>query len=157
MQSNKATTTRDEEKKKSNGKCANPLPATAAKTKALRRGVKEVVKALRKSPTNAPSSSDISNPAAVVIIAADISPMDVISHLPVLCEDHNIPYIYIKSRAELGEASTTKRPTSVVMITRERNKKAGGKEVKDSDVEEFEAAYDDLVKLVVKASRGMKK
>jgi H/ACA ribonucleoprotein complex subunit 2 len=113
------------------------------------------VKALRKSETSAPSSSDISNPPAIVIIAADISPMDVISHLPVLCEDHNIPYIYIKSRAELGEASATKRPTSVVMITREKNKK--GKEVKDSDVEEFEAAYADLVKLVAKASKTVKK
>jgi H/ACA ribonucleoprotein complex subunit 2 len=127
----------------------------SAKTKTLRRGVKEVVKALRKSETSAPSSSDISNPPAIVIIAADISPMDVISHLPVLCEDHNIPYIYIKSRAELGEASATKRPTSVVMITREKNKK--GKEVKDSDVEEFEAAYADLVKLVAKASKTVKK
>lgn len=83
--------------------------------------------------------------------------MDVISHLPVLCEDHNIPYIYIKSRAELGEASATKRPTSVVMITRERNKKAGGKEVKESDVEDFEEAYGELVKLVQRAAKGVRK
>lgn len=128
---------------------------TAAKTKTLRRGVKEVVKALRKSTTSAPSSSDISNPSAIVIIAADISPMDVISHIPVLCEDHNIPYIYVKSRAELGEASATKRPTSVVMVTRERNKK--GKEVKESDVSEFEEAYAELVKVVVKASKTVRK
>lgn len=127
----------------------------SAKTKTLRRGVKEVVKALRKSETGKPSSSDMSNPAAIVVIAADISPMDVISHLPVLCEDHNIPYIYIKSRAELGEASATKRPTSVVMITRERNKKA--KDLKDSDVEEFDAAFAELVKLVTKANKSVKK
>jgi len=127
----------------------------SAKTKTLRRGVKEVVKALRKSEMTKPSAADIANPAAIVIIAADISPMDVISHLPVLCEDHNIPYIYIKSRAELGEASATKRPTSVVMITREQNKK--GKDVKDSDVEEFQAAYAELVKLVSKASKTVKK
>ncbi|KAF2746100.1 L30e-like protein [Sporormia fimetaria CBS 119925] len=127
----------------------------SAKTKTLRRGVKEVVKALRKSEISGPSSSDISNPSAIVVIAADISPMDVISHIPVLCEDHNIPYIYIKSRAELGESSATKRPTSVVMITKERNKK--NKDIKDSDVEEFEAAYADLVKIVVKANKGVTK
>jgi H/ACA ribonucleoprotein complex subunit 2 len=127
----------------------------AAKTKTLRRGVKEVVKALRKSTASGPASSDISNAQAIVIIAADISPMDVISHLPVLCEDHNIPYVYIKSRAELGEASATKRPTSVVMITKQRNTK--GKEIKESDVEEFEAAYGDLIKLVVKASKSVMK
>lgn len=81
--------------------------------------------------------------------------MDVISHIPVLCEDHNIPYIYVKSRAELGEASATKRPTSVVMVAKERSKK--GKDVKEDDATEFEEAYADLVKIVVKASKGVKK
>ncbi|KAL9004034.1 MAG: hypothetical protein Q9188_003122, partial [Gyalolechia gomerana] len=60
--------------------------STAAKNKTLKRGVKEVVKSLRKSP---PPTSSL--PSAIVILAADISPMDVISHLPVLCEDHGIP------------------------------------------------------------------
>jgi H/ACA ribonucleoprotein complex subunit 2 len=135
-----------------NAKANLRLPA--AKTKTLRRGVKEVIKALRKSPSSAPPSSDISNPPAIVIIAADISPIDVISHLPVMCEDNNIPYIFVTSRALLGEASATKRPTSVVMINKERNAKAN---VKDSDVEEFEAAYKDLLKLVIEASRSVRK
>jgi H/ACA ribonucleoprotein complex subunit 2 len=74
--------------------------------------------------------------------------MDVISHLPVLCEDHNIPYIYVKSRAELGAAGNTKRATSVVMITKTRGGKA------DQDVPlsgEYQETYKDLVKLVQKA------
>jgi len=50
------------------------------------------------------------------VIAADISPIDVLSHLPILCEDKNVPYIYVKSRAEVGEACKTKRPTSCVLI-----------------------------------------
>ena len=53
----------------------------------------------------------------LVVIAADISPIDVLSHLPILCEDKNVPYIYVKSRAEVGEACKTKRPTSCVLIT----------------------------------------
>jgi H/ACA ribonucleoprotein complex subunit 2 len=145
-------------------KCTSPLSSPqylvrvnwlllAAKTKTLRRGVKEVVKALRKS---APSTSDASNPFAIVVIAADISPMDVISHIPVLCEDHSVPYIYIKSRAQLGEASATKRPTSVVMISRDRSAK-GKKEGKEEDAEEFTEAYAELVKLVGKASKTVRK
>ena len=51
------------------------------------------------------------------MIAADISPIDVLSHLPILCEDKGIPYIYVKSRAEVGEACKTKRPTSCVLIS----------------------------------------
>jgi H/ACA ribonucleoprotein complex subunit 2 len=97
----------------------------------------------------------MSDPAAIVVIAADISPMDVISHIPVLCEDHNIPYIYIKSRAQLGEASATKRPTSVVMISKERMGKK--KEGKDEDAAEFLETYVDLTKLVAKASKTVRK
>lgn len=32
------------------------------------------------------------------IIAGDISPVDVITPLPVLCEDNDIPYIYVPSK-----------------------------------------------------------
>lgn len=134
--------------------CLELNNVAAAKSKTLRRGVKEVVKALRKS--TAPASLDPSNPFAIVVIAADISPMDVISHIPVLCEDHNVPYIYIKSRAQLGEASATKRPTSVVMVSKERSAKAK-KEGKDEDAEEFGEAYAELVKLVGKASKTVRK
>ena len=75
------------------------------KGKLVHRGVKETVKAVRKGTKG------------LVIIAADISPIDVLSHLPILCEDKNIAYIYVKSRAEIGEACKTKRPTSCVMVT----------------------------------------
>ncbi|KAF2138866.1 uncharacterized protein K452DRAFT_255791 [Aplosporella prunicola CBS 121167] len=126
----------------------------AAKNKTLKRGVKEVVKAIRKSGTNLPSSSAVSDPTAVVVIAADISPMDVISHIPVLCEDHNVPYIFVASRAELGAAGNTKRPTSVVMICKDRgNKKGDGKGEDEADYKE---AYDGLVKAVLKAQQGVK-
>jgi len=32
------------------------------------------------------------------IIAGDISPIDVITHLPIMCEDRDIPYIYVPSK-----------------------------------------------------------
>ncbi|KAL5400634.1 hypothetical protein PMIN06_012068 [Paraphaeosphaeria minitans] len=127
----------------------------SAKSKTLRRGVKEVVKFLRKSSSNAPPCSDISNPSAIVVIAADISPMDVISHIPVLCEDHNVPYLFVKSRAELGEASATKRPTSVVLVGRERVSKK--KDISDDDKAEWDEAYGTLRDIVVKASKTVRK
>jgi len=42
--------------------------------------------------------------------------MDVISHLPVLCEDNDVPYIYVRSKEDLGAAGLTKRPTSCMLI-----------------------------------------
>lgn len=64
----------------------------------------QVVKALKKSQKG------------FCVIAGNISPIDVISHLPVLCEEANVPYIYVPSKEELGAASYTKRPTSCMLI-----------------------------------------
>lgn len=109
-----------------------------------------MVKAIRKGDT---AKAEADSPG-VVVLAADISPMDVISHIPVLCEDHNIPYIYVTSRAELGAAGNTKRPTSVVMVSKER---AAKKKETDSDkVQEYAEVYSDLLKLVLKAGATLK-
>ena len=76
----------------------------AKKAKRLKRGVREVVKALRKDEKG------------VVVLAGDVSPIDVVSHIPVFCEDKEVPYCYVPSRRDLGSASLTKRPTSVVLV-----------------------------------------
>eukprot|EP00287_Rhodomonas_sp_CCMP768_P008393 CAMPEP_0196726918 /NCGR_PEP_ID=MMETSP1091-20130531/8030_1 /TAXON_ID=302021 /ORGANISM="Rhodomonas sp., Strain CCMP768" /LENGTH=146 /DNA_ID=CAMNT_0042069421 /DNA_START=33 /DNA_END=473 /DNA_ORIENTATION=- len=80
------------------------LVKAASKEKNVRRGVKEVVKAVRKGEKG------------ICVIAGDISPIDVISHLPVLCEDNSVPYIFVPSKEALGTAGQTKRPTSCVLI-----------------------------------------
>lgn len=49
-------------------------------------------------------------------MAGDISPIDVLSHVPVLCEDAGIPYVFLRSKAEVGSAASTRRPTCCVMI-----------------------------------------
>lgn len=114
---------------------------------------------MRKSPASGPGN--LSFPG-VVILAGDISPPDVISHIPVLCEDVNVPYIFVTSRAELGAAGSTKRPTSVVMVT-EKPRVGGGKksekieEEEEEDGEDFAEVYKDLVKLVEKESRNQLK
>lgn len=104
----------------------------ASKAKNVKRGVKEVVKALRKGDKG------------LVVIAGDIFPADVISHIPVLCEDHSVPYIFIPSKQDLGSAGATKRPTSVVFIVPGSNKKKDGK----AKEEEYKEAFNDIVKEV---------
>lgn len=101
----------------------------ALKAKHVKRGVKEVVKGLRKGEKG------------LVIIAGDILPMDVISHIPVLCEDLAVPYVFIPSKEDLGSAGATKRPTSVVMIV-----PGGGKAKKNADKEsEYREGFDEIV------------
>lgn len=83
--------------------------------------------------------------------------MDVISHIPVLCEDHNIPYIYVTSRAELGMAGQTKRPTSVVMVSRDAGKRKEGKDkAEGGDAEDWSETYKGLVKVVEREGRHVK-
>lgn len=102
----------------------------ASKAKHVKRGVKEVVKALRKGEKG------------LVVIAGDISPPDVISHIPVLCEDSSVPFVFIPSKEELGSAGSTKRPTSCVMIV-----PGGGNSKKNSDkVGEYKDNFDEVVK-----------
>jgi H/ACA ribonucleoprotein complex subunit 2 len=88
----------------------------------------------------------------VVILAADISPMDVISHIPVLCEDHGIPYVFVTSRAELGNSAATKRPTSVTMVVPKSAAK-GKKGESAGDDEDFGKVYEELVALAQKEAK----
>jgi ribosomal protein L7Ae-like RNA K-turn-binding protein len=32
------------------------------------------------------------------VLAGDISPIDVITHIPIVCEDNKVPYIYVPSK-----------------------------------------------------------
>jgi H/ACA ribonucleoprotein complex subunit 2 len=79
------------------------LVKKSAQAKKLRRGVPEVAKAIRKGLKG------------VVLLAGDVHPVDVYSHLPVLCEEKGIPYAFVSSRLALGAACQTKRAASAVM------------------------------------------
>ena len=80
------------------------LTKKLASVKLIKRGVKEVNKVFRKGEKG------------LCIIAGDVSPVDVISHIPVCCEKQNIPYVFVPSRELLGSCAGTKRPTSVVIL-----------------------------------------
>lgn len=113
----------------------------------MKRGVKEVVKGIRKGekgyvvPCRSTDNCRHHVPCSLLVLAADITPIDIISHLPVLAEDANIPYIFITSKEELGHASATKRPTSCVMVCPDSKKKV---KRKDGDEEEKDDEYREL-------------
>mmetsp|Transcript_30734 Transcript_30734/g.53827 ORF Transcript_30734/g.53827 Transcript_30734/m.53827 type:complete len:145 (+) Transcript_30734:29-463(+) len=82
------------------------LAGKFSEAKMTRRGVKEVVKSLRKGKRG------------IVILAGDITPVELVAHIPILCEKQSIPYIYVKSKDELSGAALSKNPTTVVMLAR---------------------------------------
>ncbi|XP_062157535.1 H/ACA ribonucleoprotein complex subunit 2-like protein [Alnus glutinosa] len=80
------------------------LVRRAAEHKCLKRGVKEVVKSIRRGHKG------------LCVIAGNISPIDVITHVPILCEEAEIPYVYVPSKEDLANAGATKRPTCCVLV-----------------------------------------
>jgi len=102
------------------------------------------------SSLSAANRSDFS----ILVLAADITPVDIISHLPVMCEDAQIPYVFVPSKEELGHASATKRPTSCVMVCPNLKKKPKAKDGKASDAtkdlpdDEFKVLYSECFKEV---------
>ena len=50
-------------------------------------------------------------------MAADAEPLEIILHLPLLCEDKNVPYVFVKSKAALGRACGVTRPVIACSIT----------------------------------------
>ncbi|XP_014669754.1 PREDICTED: H/ACA ribonucleoprotein complex subunit 2-like protein [Priapulus caudatus] len=76
------------------------------KNKKLRRGVREVQKFVRKGERG------------LVIFAGDTLPIDVLCHMPLVCEEAGIPYCYVPSKEDLGAAGGSKRPTCMVMVNK---------------------------------------
>ena len=70
----------------------------------LRKGTNETTKAVEK------------NEAQLVIVAGDISPKEIIMHLPIICGEKNIPFVNVPSKSELGAAAGLPVPTSSIAI-----------------------------------------
>lgn len=76
-------------------------PATKGK---LKRGVNEVTKAVERGV------------AKLVIVAEDVTPKEIIAHLPIICKEKGIKYVTVPSKEELGKASGIAKPTSSIAI-----------------------------------------
>ena len=70
----------------------------------LRKGTNETTKAVEK------------NEAQLVITAEDVNPQEVIMHLPVLCEEKQIPFVQVPSKSELGAAAGLPISTSSIAV-----------------------------------------
>lgn len=118
----------------------------------MKRGVKEVVKGIKKGEKGFVLANSccivvesLLKPLvyrSILVLAGDITPLDIISHLPLLAEEASIPYVFVASKEELGHASATKRPTSCVMVCPDAKvkRKKGADDTKE-DEEEFKSSY----------------
>lgn len=54
--------------------------------------------------------------AKLVIMAEDITPEEILAHMPVLCDEKNIPYAYVPSKDELGTSAGLLVSTAAVAV-----------------------------------------
>jgi len=55
------------------------------------------------------------NKAKLVVIAHDVDPIETIVHLPTLCRRKNVPYCFIRGKANLGKLVHLKTATAVAL------------------------------------------
>jgi len=78
----------------------------------IKVGVNEVTKAVERGQ------------AKFVFIAEDVSPAEIVMHLPVVCKEKKIPFSFVSSKKELGEKSGLEVGTSAIAIMEEGDAKA---------------------------------
>lgn len=62
----------------------------------------------------------------LVVLAADTTPLAILLHLPLLSEDKNVPYVYVKSKVALGRACGVSRAVIAASITSNEGSELAG-------------------------------
>jgi len=70
----------------------------------LRKGTNEVTKLVERGE------------AQFVVMAEDVTPPEILMHMPALCEERNVPFAFVPSREELGNACGLEKPTASIAI-----------------------------------------
>jgi large subunit ribosomal protein L7Ae len=96
----------------------------------VKKGVNEVTKSVERGLSS------------LVVIAEDIEPEEVIMHIPSLCEQKKIPFVYVPTKQELGKAIGLNVTCAAISI-----EKAG----------EGEGAVKDVVSRITGKSSGAEK
>jgi len=76
----------------------------AKKNGKIRKGANEVTKVLERGQ------------AKLVVVAKDISPKEIVMHIPLLAKEKGVPYIEVESKEELGAAAGIPVATAAIVI-----------------------------------------
>ncbi|MFB6105796.1 MAG: 50S ribosomal protein L7Ae [Halobacteriaceae archaeon] len=65
----------------------------ARDTGTVRKGTNETTKAVERGN------------AALVLVAEDVQPEEIVMHLPELCDEKGVPYVFVETQDEVGRAA----------------------------------------------------
>ncbi len=83
----------------------------------VKKGINEATKSIERKT------------AQFVVVAQDVSPEEIVVHIPMLCKEKGIPYAFLPTRKELGQAVGIAVGTSAVAV-----ENAGGATEKLHDI-----------------------
>ncbi len=98
----------------------------ASHTGKVRKGVNETTKCIERGL------------AKLVVMAEDVNPPEILMHIPVLCDEKQVPYMYVPSKMELGRSAGIPVAASSVAIESEGEAK--------KLIEEISAKFKELKK-----------
>lgn len=88
------------------------LVQVARETGKVRVGTNEVTKSSERAE------------AKLVVMAEDVDPAEILVHIPMLCEEKRIPYLYVPKKQRLGQvAGLSKSAASVAVVEPGEGKK----------------------------------
>ncbi|GIY31245.1 hypothetical protein CDAR_473691 [Caerostris darwini] len=76
----------------------------ASELKSIRHGLRDVQSSIRKGETG------------IVVFAGDVTPIEIMCHMPAVCEEKGIDYAYTPSKSEIGLAMGVRRNCLMILI-----------------------------------------
>ncbi|MGQ9780873.1 MAG: 50S ribosomal protein L7Ae [Nitrososphaeria archaeon] len=76
----------------------------ASESGKVKKGTNEVTKVIERGV------------AKLVVIAEDVDPPEIVAHLPILCEEKKIPYVFVSSKSQLGASLGIDVPSASACI-----------------------------------------
>lgn len=89
----------------------------------VRKGMNEVTKSIERSQSK------------IVVMAEDVSPPEILYHVPLLCEEKQIPYAYLSTKKDLGNAVKINVGASSISIDKVG---AGNEKILDEIIKQIE-------------------
>jgi large subunit ribosomal protein L7Ae len=80
------------------------LVQVASETGKIRVGTNEVTKSSERAE------------AKLVVMAEDVDPVEILVHVPMLCEEKRIPYLYVGKKQRLGQAAGLSKSAASVAV-----------------------------------------
>ena len=75
-----------------------------ARESKIRKGMNEVTKSIERGT------------AKFILMAEDVSPPEILFHVPMLCDEKKIPYAYLKTKKDIGNVAKINIGSSAISI-----------------------------------------